>query len=56
MLHSGSKLDKCGILPILDIVCNIGKSSRIAFTVFLEHKQLKLELKDSLTSSLSSIE
>ena len=43
-LDSGSKLDKCGILPILDIVCNTGKSSKITFTLFFEHKQLKLEL------------
>ena len=44
VLDSGSELDKCGILPILDIVCNTGKSSIIAFTLFFEHKQLKLEL------------
>ena len=44
VLDSGSELDKCGILPILDIVCNTGKSSSIACTLFVEHKQLKLEL------------
>ena len=43
-LDSGSELDKCGILPILDIVYNTGKSSTIAFTLFFKHKQLKLEL------------
>ena len=56
VLVSGSEFSKCGILPILDKVCNTGKFSNKELAIFLEHKQLELELKESLISISSLIE